>query len=58
MRNLKTSYFDVLVNRTDFEEVIQLMYESWATGQTGEVDGYEGEAWGLIQAVVRGMSVY
>ena len=58
LRNLKTSYFDVLVNRTDFEEVIQLMYESWATGQTGEVEGYEGEAWGLIRAVMRGMQVY
>lgn len=56
--NLRNDYFDVLINRTGFEEVIQLMYESWATGQEKEAEGYELEAWDIIRAVERGFKVF
>ena len=54
--NMRNDLFDVLVNRTGFEEVIQLMYENETRGL--DASDYEAEAWEIIRAVERGAKVF
>lgn len=56
--NLRNDLFSVLVNRTNFEEVIQLMYESDIRGLSDAADDYEDEAWEILRAVERGSKVF
>lgn len=56
--NLRNDLFSVLANRTNFEEVIQLMYESSVRGLSDSADDYEDEAWEIVRAVERGSKVF